>query len=102
VGGAAPLSGCAIKRQIEGCAQLKTARPLLLRDGDCNEECILGQRRIRPIALEQNLAATVMQESVARVAPVPRLERRREQGMSVRIMSSPKERATFGLGTFDP
>ena len=51
--------------QIESCAQLKTARLLLLRDGDCREQRILGRRRIRRIALEQNLAAQAMQESVA-------------------------------------
>src|SRR5215470_14368133 len=55
--------------QIESCVQLKTARLLLLRDGDCSEECILGRRRIRRIALEQNLAAQAMQESVAPVFP---------------------------------
>jgi hypothetical protein len=37
----------------------------LLRDGDCSDECLLGPRRIRRIALEQNLAAAAMQESVA-------------------------------------
>jgi hypothetical protein len=41
----------------------------VLRDGDCGEECILGQRRIRRIALEQNLAAQAVQESVAPVFP---------------------------------
>src|SRR5215471_14144614 len=54
-------------RQRERCAQLKTARLLLPRDGDCSEECILGRRRIRRAALEQNLAAQAMQESVAPV-----------------------------------
>src|SRR5215471_10403978 len=53
--------------QIESCAQLKTARPLLLRDCDCSEKRILGRRRIRRIALEQNFAAQAMQESVAPV-----------------------------------
>ena len=43
--------------QIKSCAQLKTARLLLLRDGDCSEQCILGRCRIRWIALEQNLVA---------------------------------------------
>jgi len=31
-----------------------------LRDGDCSEECILGGRRIRRIALEQSFAASAM------------------------------------------
>jgi hypothetical protein len=53
--------------QIESGAQLKTPRLLLLRDGDCGEERILGQRRIRRMALEQNPAAQAMQESVAPV-----------------------------------
>jgi hypothetical protein len=53
--------------QIENCAKLKTARLLLLRDGDCGEESVLGLRRIGWIALEQNLAAQAMQESVAPV-----------------------------------
>ena len=53
--------------QIESCAQLKTARLLPLRYGDCGEVSILGQRRFRWIALEQNLAAQAMQESVAPV-----------------------------------
>src|SRR5215469_15299908 len=44
-------------RQRERRAQLETARLLLLRDGDCREERILGRGRIRRIALEQNLAA---------------------------------------------
>jgi hypothetical protein len=39
----------------------------LLCNGDSGEECILGRRRIRRIALEQNLAAQAMQESVALV-----------------------------------
>jgi hypothetical protein len=52
-------------RQRERRAQLKTARLLLLCDGDCSEKCILSRRRIRRIALEQNLAAQAMQESVA-------------------------------------
>src|SRR6516165_2792406 len=43
--------------QMESCAQLKTARLLLLRDRDCSEERILSRRRMRRIALEQNLAA---------------------------------------------
>jgi hypothetical protein len=34
-------------------------------DGDCGEQCILGRRRIRRIALEHNLAVAAMQESVA-------------------------------------
>jgi hypothetical protein len=38
-------------------AALKTARLLLLRDGDCRDQRVLGRRRIRRIALEQNLAA---------------------------------------------
>ena len=54
-------------RQRERRAQLKTARVLLLRDGDCSEERILGLRCIRRIALEQNLTAAAMQESVAPV-----------------------------------
>ena len=53
--------------QIESCAQLKTARLLLLRDGDCSEKSILGRPRIRRIVLEQNRAAQAMQESVAPV-----------------------------------
>jgi len=53
--------------QMESCPQLETARLLLLRDGDCTKQCFLGWRRIRRIALEQNLAAAVMQESVAPV-----------------------------------
>src|SRR5215475_9144825 len=53
--------------QIESCAQLKTARLLLLRDGDCSKERILGRRRIRRIALEQNLPVQAMQEGVAPV-----------------------------------
>src|SRR5215813_12755804 len=48
-------------------AQLKTPCFLLLGEGDCSEQCILGRRRIRWIALEQNLAAQAMQESVAPV-----------------------------------
>jgi hypothetical protein len=51
--------------QIESRAQLKTPHLLLLRDDDCSEQCILGRRCIRRIALEQNLAAQAMQESVA-------------------------------------
>jgi hypothetical protein len=47
--------------------QFKTARLLLLRDGDGGEERILGRRRIDRIALEQDLAAQAMEE---RVAPV--------------------------------
>jgi integrase len=55
---------CVIElRQRESRAQLETPRLLLLRDGDCSEQCILGQRRIRRIALKQNLAAQAMQES---------------------------------------
>jgi hypothetical protein len=50
--------------QIESCARLKTPRLLLLRDGDSGKECILGIRRI---ALEQNLGAAAMQETVAPV-----------------------------------
>src|SRR5262245_54760534 len=46
--------------QIKSCAQLETSCLLLLRDGDCREERILGRRRIRRIALEQNLAAQAM------------------------------------------
>jgi hypothetical protein len=34
-------------RQPESCAQLQTTRLLLLRDGDCGEECLLGRRCIR-------------------------------------------------------
>jgi hypothetical protein len=47
-------------RKAQNCA-------LLLRDGHCGEECVLGRRRIGRIALEQNLAAQAMQESVAPV-----------------------------------
>jgi hypothetical protein len=54
-------------RQRERRAQLETARLLLLRDGDRSEERVLGRRGIRRIALEQNLAAAAMQESVAPV-----------------------------------
>jgi hypothetical protein len=54
-------------RQRERRAQLETPRLLLLRDGDCGEECVLDRRRIRRIALEQNLAPAAMQESVAPV-----------------------------------
>src|SRR5215831_5872859 len=54
-------------RQRECRAQLETPRLLLLRDGDCGEERILGGCRIYRIALEQNLAAEAMQESVAPV-----------------------------------
>jgi hypothetical protein len=39
----------------------------LLRDGDCGEERLLGRRRVGRIALEQNLAAQAMEESVALV-----------------------------------
>jgi hypothetical protein len=42
--------------QIESCAQLETARLLLLRNGDCRKECRLGRRGTRRVALEQNLA----------------------------------------------
>jgi hypothetical protein len=42
---------------MQSRAQLETPRLLLLRDGDCSEERLLGRRRIRRIALEQNLAA---------------------------------------------
>ena len=52
-------------RQRERRAQLETPRFLLLRDCDCSEEGILCRRGIRRIALEQNLAAQAMQESVA-------------------------------------
>jgi hypothetical protein len=38
---------------------------VLLRDGDCSEECILGRRCIRRTVLEQNLPAAAMHESVA-------------------------------------
>jgi len=47
-------------RAAQNCARL-----LLLRDGDCREECVLGKRRVCQIALEQDLAAQAMQESVA-------------------------------------
>jgi hypothetical protein len=65
VGGA--VRGVIELRQRERPAQLETARLLLLRDGDCSEERILGRRRIRRIALEQNLAAAAVQVSVAPV-----------------------------------
>ena len=65
VGGAA---GRLIKlRQRQRRAQLETPRLLLLRDGDSGEECFLGRRRVRRIALQQNLAADAVQESVALV-----------------------------------
>src|SRR5215472_16514936 len=51
-------------RQRERRAQLETPCLLLLRDGDCSEERILGRGGVRRIALEQNLAAQAMQESV--------------------------------------
>ena len=54
-------------RQRERRAQLKTPCLLLLGDGNYGEERILGWHRIRRIALEQNLAAAAMQESVAPV-----------------------------------
>jgi hypothetical protein len=54
-------------RQRERCAQLEAPRLPLLRDGDCSKECFLGWRLVRRIALEQNLAAQAMQESVAPV-----------------------------------
>ena len=58
VGGAA---GRLIKlRQRQRRAQLEAPRLLLLRDGDGGEEGFLGRRRIRRIALEQNLAADAM------------------------------------------
>ena len=47
-------------RQRERRAQLKAPRLLLLRDSDCGEEGFFGRRRIRRIALEQNLAADAM------------------------------------------
>jgi hypothetical protein len=53
--------------QGKRCAQFKTPCFLLLGEGDCGEQCILGRRRIRRIALEQNLAAQAIQESVAPV-----------------------------------
>jgi hypothetical protein len=55
--------------QIESRAEFKTTRLLRLSDGDCREECVLGRRRIRRIALEQNLAAPAMKEGVAPVFP---------------------------------
>src|SRR6516162_4725655 len=50
--------------QIESCAQLETARLLLLRDGDCSKECFLGRRRVRRIALQQDLATDAVQVGV--------------------------------------
>ena len=44
------------------CLELETSRLLLLRDGDCGEECFLGGPGVRRIALEQNLAADAMKE----------------------------------------
>ena len=65
IGGAA---GRLIKlRQRERRAQLEAPRLLLLRDGDGGEECFLGGRGVRWIALEQDLAADAMQESVGPV-----------------------------------
>ena len=52
-------------RQRQRRLQLKTPRLLLLRNGDGSEEGFLGRRRVRRIALEQNLAADAMQKGVA-------------------------------------
>src|SRR6476660_3099791 len=52
-------------RKAHGGAQLKTPCLLLLRDGDGGEECFFCRRRIRGFALEQDLAAYAMQESVS-------------------------------------
>jgi hypothetical protein len=54
-------------RQTESGVQLKTAGLLLLRDGDCRQECLLGRLFIGRIKLEQDLAAQAMEESVAPV-----------------------------------
>jgi hypothetical protein len=63
IGGAA---GRLIKLgQRQRGAQFEALCLLLLRNGDCSEERILGRRRIRSIALEQTLAAALIQESVA-------------------------------------
>ena len=55
--------------QRERRAQLETLRLLLLRDGEGCEEGFLSRRYIRLIALEQNLAAYLVQESIDK-APV--------------------------------
>jgi hypothetical protein len=51
--------------QIESFAQLKTARLLLPRDSDRSAECGLNPRRIRRIALEQNVATQTVQRGAA-------------------------------------
>jgi hypothetical protein len=60
-----PARGIVESRQTESRAQLKTARLLLPHDGDCPEECLFGRHCILRIALEQNLAAQAIEESVA-------------------------------------
>jgi hypothetical protein len=45
-------------------AQLEAFRFLLLRDGDGSEEGILRWRRVRRVALEENLAADAVQEGL--------------------------------------
>jgi len=52
-------------RQRERRAQLETPRLLLLRNSDGGEECFLRRRRVRRIALQQDLAADAVQECVA-------------------------------------
>ena len=52
-------------RQRSRRAQPKAPRSLLLRDGDRGEECFFRRRRVSRIALQQNLAADAIQESIA-------------------------------------
>jgi hypothetical protein len=54
-------------RKARSGAQFETASFLLLRNGDSGQKRFFGRHRIRRIALEQNLAAAAMQESVAPV-----------------------------------
>jgi hypothetical protein len=51
-------------RQRQRRLQCEAPRLLLPRDGDGSEEGFLGRRSVCRIALEQNLAADAMQESV--------------------------------------
>ena len=51
-------------RQRQRRTQLEAFGLLLLRDGDGGEESLLSGRRVRRIALQQNLAADAVQERV--------------------------------------
>jgi hypothetical protein len=64
-------------RERQRRLQFEAARLLLLRDGDCREKSLLGRRFIRRTALEENLAAQTMQESIAPVFSILACESQR-------------------------